>query len=68
MGRPVTAGNDLVIEAGLGSYDIQGPQGVIEAAGGIVTDWQGRPALEGGQILAASSRALHAEALALLNG
>ena len=41
---------------------------MIEAAGGIVTDWQGRPALEGGQILAAASPALHAEALALLNG
>lgn len=59
---------DLVIEAGLQAYDVQAPIAVIEAAGGIVTDWQGRPAPEGGQILAASSRALHAEALALLNG
>jgi histidinol phosphatase-like enzyme (inositol monophosphatase family) len=58
---------DLVIEAGLQAYDVQAPIAVIEAAGGIVTDWQGRPALEGGQILAASSRALHAEAMALLN-
>lgn len=58
---------DLVIEAGLQAYDVQAPIAVIEAAGGIVTDWQGRPAHEGGQILAASSRALHAEALALLN-
>lgn len=64
----VAAGQiDLVIEAGLQAYDVQAPIAVIEAAGGIVTDWQGRPALEGGQILAASSRALHAEALALLN-
>ncbi len=59
---------DLVIEAGLQAYDVQAPIAVIEAAGGIVTDWQGRPAFEGGQILAASSRALHAEAMALLNG
>lgn len=59
---------DLVIEAGLQAYDVQAPIAVIEAAGGIVTDWQGRPALEGGQILAAASRELHAEALALLNG
>ena len=58
---------DLVIEAGLQAYDVQAPIAVIEAAGGIVTDWQGRPALEGGQILAAASRELHAEALALLN-
>lgn len=59
---------DLVIEAGLQAYDVQAPIAVIEAAGGIVTDWQGGPVLDGGRVLAASSRALHAEALALLNG
>ena len=59
---------DLVIEAGLQAYDVQAPIAVIEAAGGIVTDWQGRPALEGGQILAAANREIHAEALARLNG
>ncbi|WP_137110366.1 inositol monophosphatase family protein [Rhodobacter sp. SY28-1] len=58
---------DLVIEAGLQAYDVQAPIAVIEAAGGIVTDWQGRPALDGGQILAAANRQVHAEALALLN-
>jgi histidinol phosphatase-like enzyme (inositol monophosphatase family) len=58
---------DLVIEAGLQAYDVQAPIAVIEAAGGIVTDWQGRPAQDGGRILAASSRAVHAEAMALLN-
>jgi histidinol phosphatase-like enzyme (inositol monophosphatase family) len=59
---------DLVIEAGLQAYDVQAPIAVIEAAGGIVTDWQGRPALDGGQILAAANPSVHAEALALLNG
>ena len=59
---------DLVIEAGLQAYDVQAPIAVIEAAGGVVTDWQGRPALQGGQILAAASPEVHAEALALLNG
>lgn len=59
---------DLVIEAGLQAYDVQAPIAVIEAAGGIVTDWQGRPAFDGGQILAASNRDVHAEAMALLNG
>ena len=39
---------DLVIEAGLQAYDVQAPIAVIEAAGGIVTDWQGRPAHDGG--------------------
>lgn len=59
---------DLVIEAGLQAYDVQAPIAVIEAAGGFVTDWQGRRALDGGRILAASSKKLHAEAMALLNG
>ncbi|MBA3910178.1 MAG: histidinol-phosphatase [Rhodobacter sp.] len=58
---------DLVIEAGLQAYDVQAPIAVIEAAGGIVTDWQGRPAHGGGQILAAANSVVHAEALALLN-
>lgn len=64
----VAAGQiDLVIEAGLQAYDVQAPIAVIEAAGGIVTDWQGRPALQGGRILAAANAAIHAEAMALLN-
>ena len=59
---------DLVIEAGLQTYDVQAPIAVIEAAGGTVTDWQGRPCHNGGQVLAAANAAIHAEALALLNG
>jgi fructose-1,6-bisphosphatase/inositol monophosphatase family enzyme len=58
---------DLVIEAGLQAYDVQAPIAVIEAAGGIVTDWQGGPVHEGGRVLAAANRTIHAEALALLN-
>ena len=57
---------DLVIEAGLQSYDICAPIAVIEAAGGTVTNWQGGPAHDGGQVLAAANPAIHAEALALL--
>ena len=57
---------DLVIEAGLQPYDILGPIGVIEAAGGVVTDWQGNSAQNGGRILAAGSQALLDEALELL--
>lgn len=57
---------DLVIEAGLQAYDVVGPIAVVQAAGGVVTDWQGGPAHGGGRILAAASPELHAEALALL--
>lgn len=54
---------DLVIEAGLNSYDIQGPMAVVQAAGGIVTDWSGGPAHQGGRVVAAGDAAIHAQAL-----
>ena len=57
---------DLVVEAGLNPYDIQGPIAVIQAAGGIVTDWQGGPAHDGGRALAAANPQIHAAALAIL--
>lgn len=64
----VAAGQiDLVIEAGLQSYDVTAPIAVIEAAGGVVTNWQGQPAHEGGRILAAANPQIHAEALAILS-
>lgn len=59
---------DLVIEAGLQAYDIAGPMAVVQAAGGIVTDWQGGSAHPGGQVIAAATPALHRAALDLLNG
>ncbi len=58
---------DLVIEAGLNSYDIQAPIAVVEAAGGIVTDWQGGPAHEGGRAIAAAGRQQHEAALEILS-
>ena len=57
---------DLVIEAGLAAYDICAPIAVIEAAGGIVTDWRGGPVHAGGRALAAANAEIHAAALALL--
>lgn len=63
----VAAGHiDLVVEAGLQAYDIAAPIAVIEAAGGIVTDWRGRPAHHGGRVVAAANRDIHAKALAVL--
>jgi histidinol phosphatase-like enzyme (inositol monophosphatase family) len=63
----VAAGQvDLVIEAGLHPYDVHAPIAVVTAAGGVVTDWQGRPAQDGGRIIAAANPAIHAEALAIL--
>jgi myo-inositol-1(or 4)-monophosphatase len=65
----VAAGQiDLVVEAGLQPYDVVAPIAVIEAAGGVVTDWEGRPALDGGRVLAAANPEIHAAALELLAG
>jgi myo-inositol-1(or 4)-monophosphatase len=63
----VAAGQiDLVVEAGLHPYDVHAPIAVIEAAGGIVTDWRGNPAHHGGRVLAAANAEVHAAALELL--
>ncbi|MCP5037475.1 MAG: histidinol-phosphatase [Rhodobacteraceae bacterium] len=58
---------DLVVEAGLNAYDIQAPIALIKAAGGLVTNWQGEPAHEGGRVLAAANKNLHKAALAVLS-
>ncbi|WP_432449472.1 histidinol-phosphatase [Aliiroseovarius marinus] len=58
---------DLVVEAGLNAYDIQGPLAVIEAAGGVVTDWQGGPAHNGGRVIAAANAQIHEKALTVLS-
>ena len=57
---------DLVIEGGLSAYDVMPLVPIVEGAGGIITDWQGNPALNGGLIIAATGKRLHAEALEYL--
>ncbi|MGR3712319.1 MAG: histidinol-phosphatase [Shimia sp.] len=57
---------DLVIESSLNAYDIQAPIAVIQAAGGIVTDWDGGLAHDGGRALAAANPEIHAAALRIL--
>ena len=59
---------DLVVEAGLSPWDVAAPIALIEAAGGMVTDWRGRPAHRGGRVLAAGCTAIHAAALDVLAG
>jgi fructose-1,6-bisphosphatase/inositol monophosphatase family enzyme len=64
----VAAGTvDLVIEAGLDAYDIVALIPIIEGAGGIVTNWQGESATNGGRIIAAGDKRMHEAALELLN-
>ena len=58
---------DMVIEAGLKSWDIESASPLIEGAGGLVTDWRGRPVgPNGGQIAIAGDRACLDEALVAL--
>lgn len=58
---------DLVVESGLNVYDIAALIPIIEGAGGMVTNWQGGDASQGGQILAAANHGLHQQAMELLN-
>lgn len=58
---------DLVIESSLKSFDVAALIPIIERAGGIITTWSGKPALEGGQIIAAGDRRVYDEAMAVLN-
>lgn len=59
---------DLVVESNMGIYDYLAAVPVIEGAGGIVTDWQGRPLTitSGDQVLAAGDRRMHEAAMQLL--
>jgi len=58
---------DLVVEPGLQPYDIQAMVPIIEAAGGVVTDWGGEAIATGGDVIAAANETLHQQVLALLN-
>ena len=65
----LASGNiDLVVETELKPYDVGGLIAVIEQAGGIITTWDGGRPEQGGRILAAGSRAVHEEAMAVLGG
>jgi histidinol phosphatase-like enzyme (inositol monophosphatase family) len=58
---------DMVIEAGLKSWDIESAIPLIEGAGGLVTNWRGQPVGQnGGQIAIAGDRACLEEALVAL--
>ncbi|MDE2462557.1 MAG: histidinol-phosphatase [Alphaproteobacteria bacterium] len=60
---------DLVIEAALRPWDVAALIPIIEQAGGLITDWHGRPLpLDGDYfaVVAAGDRRVHDEALKLL--
>lgn len=59
---------DLVIETGLQAYDIVALIPVIEGAGGVITTWDGKPATDGGDVLASANHQIHEKTLRLLWG
>lgn len=59
---------DAVIESELNPYDILPLIPVIEGAGGIVTDWQGNPPPQSGQVVASGDARLHEQILKRLAG
>src|SRR3546814_12064603 len=61
---------DLVVEADLKPYDYLAQAPIIAGAGGVMTDWEGRPpGLESdGRVLCAGDRRCHALATSLLQG
>jgi myo-inositol-1(or 4)-monophosphatase len=59
---------DIVVEANLKPYDVVALIPIITRAGGIITTWDGRPAAQGGRIVAAGDPKVHAAALRLLSG
>ena len=56
----------FVVEVGLQSYDIVALIPIIEAAGGMITGWDGGPAEAGGEIVAAATPELHEAAMGIL--
>jgi len=57
---------DMVVETGLQPYDVQALIPLIEAAGGVITNWSGGACDQGGDVFACGDRELHAQVLAKL--
>ena len=57
---------EAVIETNLKPFDIVPLVPIIEKAGGIVTTWNNRSAIQGGNILATSNKKLHNKILKIL--
>lgn len=59
---------DLVVEAGLQTYDFMALVPVVQGAGGVMTDWEGAPLnlYSDGRVIAAATPQLHAEVLKLI--
>ncbi|MBO9451253.1 inositol monophosphatase [Tropicibacter sp. R16_0] len=61
---------DAVVDYDLQPYDYLPVSALVEAAGGLMTDWQGSPLSlnSDGRVISAATPQLHAELLELVNG
>lgn len=61
---------DLVVESSLKRHDFSALVPIVEAAGGVISGWEGEPLGDDarGRIIASASPALHAAALEILRG
>ena len=69
-GMLALGGIDLLVESNVFDYDILPQMPIIEAAGGIVTDWEGRPLVDAPRyetVLMAANEEIHGKALDILN-
>jgi len=57
---------DVVLDVDLDVYDVQPLVPIVEAAGGVISDWDGHPCYAGGSIVACSDARVHAEVLQLI--
>jgi myo-inositol-1(or 4)-monophosphatase len=59
---------DIVVEAGVQTYDIAPLIPIIQGAGGIVTNWAGETGARGGDVVAVGDKRLHPKVLEMLAG
>ena len=58
---------DVMCDPVMNPWDIAALVPVVRGAGGVITDWQGRDAVDANSIVAAATPALHASVIAALN-
>lgn len=59
---------DVIIEAGLKTFDVVALIPIIERAGGRITNWEGEPATAGGRVVVTGDPSLHDAVLGLIAG
>ena len=57
---------DVIVESALKPWDVQALIPIVEGAGGVLTDWEGKPCAAGGQVLACGDPNLHRRVIQVL--